>query len=704
MDIITEYPIWLAFFCILLGALLSFVLYYKDRNLSEFSKTWIGILFTLRFVLLSMLLFFLLGPLIRTYFSHTEKPIVIFAQDNSESIKMGREWEDYSNTYKSEIESILSEMSSDFEVKSYSFGESLESGLDFEYSEVQTNLSSLFKELNVLYSNRNVGALILATDGIYNKGMNPVYLKEFGQLNFPIYGIGLGDTARKKDVKIIEVGHNKLAYLGNEFPLEILLESVGYKGQKSALRIYQGKKLLYEQKIQFKEQVFIRTIPIYLTAQKKGIQHYKIQIEALEDEMTLENNSMDIFVDVIDSKKKILLLANSPHPDISALQATLKSNENYDVELLLESAVTHPLFTNPNVLEKYNLLIAHQIPSFNKKGANILKKAFELSIPILLVIGNKTDIDVFNTLPIGLVISEEGGMKSNKVQPIYNENFDLFTLNKEWSNSFSNFPPLLTPFGNYQMKLGVNVLFNQKIGNVATEKPLVLIHNSNDGKLAVITGEGIWRWRLHNQLLYGNKDHFDDLISKIAQFLSLKEEKSRFRVYSNNNFLVNEEIKFEAEVYNQTYELINEPEVNMVITNEEGKQFTYSFSRVGKSYNLGAGQFLPGTYSYKSIVQLGNEVFEESGQFSVSPIQVETIQTIANHQLLSNLVNKRGGEVVSMDSIFSIPNKIKNRSDVKTIVSYEERLSDLIQLKWIFFLFLSMVSLEWFVRKRNGAY
>ena len=46
---------------------------------------------------------------------------------------------------------------------------------------------------------------------------------------------------------------------------------------------------------------------------------------------------------------------------------------------------------------------------------------------------------------------------------------------------------------------------------------------------------------------------------------------------------------------------------------------------------------------------------------------------------------------------------LKNKNIVS--VSYtNEKFSDLIGLKWIFFLLLTLLSIEWFVRKRSGGY
>ena len=47
---------------------------------------------------------------------------------------------------------------------------------------------------------------------------------------------------------------------------------------------------------------------------------------------------------------------------------------------------------------------------------------------------------------------------------------------------------------------------------------------------------------------------------------------------------------------------------------------------------------------------------------------------------------------------------ISNKNDIKPISYSHQKLSDLINLKWVFFVLLGLISVEWFIRKRNGAY
>ena len=110
-------------------------------------------------------------------------------------------------------------MSKKYEVQTYTFGDKITHGSDATFTEKQTNMEDLFKEIRDRYSNRNLGALILASDGIYNQGTDPLYVSD--NAPYSIYTIAMGDTLQQKDIKISRVNYNRIAFLGNDLPVEI---------------------------------------------------------------------------------------------------------------------------------------------------------------------------------------------------------------------------------------------------------------------------------------------------------------------------------------------------------------------------------------------------------------------------------------------------------------------------------------------------
>lgn len=67
-----------------------------------------------------------------------------------------------------------------------------------------------------------------------------------------------------------------------------------------------------------------------LEAAVQGIQRLEIRITKDVREVNGENNRIAAFVEVVDGKKKILVLASSPHPDIKALRSVVEKNPNYE--------------------------------------------------------------------------------------------------------------------------------------------------------------------------------------------------------------------------------------------------------------------------------------------------------------------------------------------------------------------------------------
>ncbi len=690
MTIILEYPVWFIFFCLLLGVVYSFILYRKGNKLGEINIWLIRFMFLLRFVVVSFLSFLLLSPFIKTIDRLVEKPIIIIAQDNTESIAFGKDSSFLKNEYKQKLNKLIIDLSDKYEVRSYLFGDKTTEISNFDslnFVEKQTDISSFLNDIENRYSNRNVGTIIIASDGIYNKGSNPIYVAD--KLKCPIYTIALGDTAIKKDIILSKVEHNRLAYLGNKFPIEIVINAKQLKGKSSVLTVANGAQNLFSQVVEFKNDAFNLTIPVLLDAKEVGLQQYKITLSSLPDEVTVANNYKNIFIDVLDAREKILILSDAPHPDIAALKQSIESNQNYEVESFIAENFNQSL-------KKYNLVILHSVQLNKGSASKFIQELEQYNIPILIFSGANGVIK--NGFNYSL------SSKTNDIEPILESSFPLFTISDDLRKAIKDFPAVSSPYTTTQQTNNSNVLLYQRIGVVDTKNVLLQFYTQNENKIAVFSGEGIWRWRLQDYAARQSHQFFDELISKIVQYLSVKEDKSFFRVVTKKSFLENETVYFEAELYNQSYELINEPEINITISNSDGKKYPFTFSKTINAYRLSAGAFPVGEYKYQAQVKIGDKIYNQNGIFSVIPLQVELTNTTADHQLLFSIAQKHDGELIYANQLEQLTNKLANREDVKSVSYSEKKLNDLINLKWVFFLLLSLLSIEWFMRKRSGSY
>jgi hypothetical protein len=174
-------------------------------------------------------------------------------------------------------------------------------------------------------------------------------------------------------------------------------------------------------------------------------------------------------------------------------------------------------------------------------------------------------------------------------------------------------------------------------------------------------------------------------------------------VYSpKNTFDENESVILNAELYNDAFELVNTADVNITLKNNSGKSYSFLFSRTSNAYQLKAGILPSGTYSYQAKTSLGKNSYQVEGQFIITAQQLELKQSVANHQLLYMMATQNGGKMVFPDQIGSIPSLIKANETVKTIAYEDRSYEELINLKFIFFLLLLLLSGEWFMRKRDG--
>ncbi|MCK4661384.1 MAG: hypothetical protein KAT68_00855 [Bacteroidales bacterium] len=694
IKIITEYPAWLIIICLVISFLYSFFLYRKDKHFTELKLWKLRLLSILRFIVVFLISFFLLSPIIRSVTNKFEKPIIIFAQDNSVSIKLNKDSLYYKNEYPNQIKKMLESLSKDYEIATYSFGDEINNELKFDYNKLITNYSKLFDEIENRYYNRNTGAIIIASDGIYNKGTNPVY--SVPEINFPVFTIALGDTNIKKDIILSEVNYNKIAFLNDNFPIRIRINAFEFDGIETLLEIVKDNKVIYSNNITITGNSYSETIDVELSANKTGIQKYHIRVIPVSEEASKTNNYNTIAIDIIDSKQKILVLYNSPHPDVGAIQKSLGLNQNLELDI-------KSIYKFKASAKDYNLVILHQLPSATKSLTGLIKDIFEDEIPVLFIVGSQSSLLKLNNLKAGINIRQNKNLYE-EILPDYNNKFSIFNIDEDVIKSINDYPPLICPFGEYKADITSEILFYQKIRNISTKKPLISLHNNSGHKTGFIMGEGIWRWRMQDYIKNNNQDYFNEIINKIVQYLALKVKKERFVVNTENILNENEYIIFDCELYNENYELINKPDVNLEIINENGKKFNYIFNKVNKAYRINTGVFPQGNYLYQAKVNFGDKLYNKSGQFTVLPVNVEAQNILADHKLLFQLANKNSGKYYLPSNMSGIIDDIKKNNEIKPVLYSKKKLENLLNLKWIFFLILILISTEWFLRKYYGSY
>jgi hypothetical protein len=85
-------------------------------------------------------------------------------------------------------------------------------------------------------------------------------------------------------------------------------------------------------------------------------------------------------------------------------------------------------------------------------------------------------------------------------------------------------------------------------------------------------------------------------------------------------------------------------------------------------------------------------------------LQLEEMRTRAEHQVLYQLANQHGGAMHHLADLDKIASEIDSKNQLKPILYDTFITESAINLKWIFFLLLALISVEWFIRKYLGGY
>ena len=657
--------------------------FYKSRQ-EEWSVRSKSFLFSLRFIALLIIAILLLKPFIIQIIEEEEKPRLLIYSDQSASVTQIEKEQVAEFILKAQID-----LSEKYEVEGFSFASAVNISPDSAALDpLYTDLGEVMNSVNDDFYGDNIGAVVVASDGIQNKGSDPRYVSLKSGTN--VFTIALGDTSIRSDIELSQVLSNRLAFLNNDIEIKCRILASKLKGKSSIVRLIKDSTVLEKKTLAIDQNDFSVECSFVTQANKIGLNKYSIAIDVLGSEVNKLNNSSDLYVEVLDNRTRVKILARAPHPDIAAMKRAIEQSDQYEVEVALLDEWDQKIKTA-------DLYIFHGLPS-DGNDLNKIKPVLKEGIQVLSIVTNGVSMRHFNELGLGFTI-EAARNKSDEVTGSVNEQFNLFNLEK--NNEFKRFPPLLAPFGNYIINSNHQVALFQKVGNIETQNPMLLFTEQDGLKNGALLGEGWWRWRMFEASI--SNEHWVDLVfQKAVQYLAIKQKRTRINVSAPRQLQERQEVVFNAEYYNESFELSNEPQMELRVTDSSGNAIDYQFKNNSNAYRTSLGALPPGSYDWKASVSLNGEAFEEKGKFTVKENRSEFVNLVANHALLYGLAQKKGGMMFQKEEGDALIETLKSLESAKPIIRSSKLWTSLIEWKFILFIIILLLSIEWFFRKYTG--
>lgn len=694
--LVSEYSWYWPVICFVLALAVTAVSYYRNRRLSDFKPWKIYLLGALRFLATFITALLLLNIFVKRNQQRTEKPILAIAVDNSESMLLrGHQAADSLASFKSRMALLAENLSDKYNVRFFSFGDKVAPCDISSISPGQkyTDLSQMLESMQGTLYNTNTGALVVCSDGIYNRGQNPVYAAS--SLGKKIFSVTLGDTTGYKDISIGKTIYNETVFLGNEFPLQITMNAKMLKGSQTVCDIIHNGQTVFSQNVSIGSDNFSHEISTTLKAETKGLQKYTISFRNVEGEITTVNNTREILVEVVDDKHRVLILSSMPHPDVAAIRSALSSNRGLELEVSTVDKFDKSI-------SSYNLVVLVQIPSINVQSDRILSEIKSKNVPTLYVLGTTTDFSKFNSVNNCITISKKSE-NFEEVRFVAEGRFSLFSFDNGVEEMLSKAPPLYCAFGEYSTLPQTQTFGTQDVRGFLSGDPLIAVSEPSKSRSAVIAGEGIWRWRIDCYKRYQNHEKFDLLISRLCQFLLTRTDKERLSIATRSIFSENEPVFFNAKVMDELLEPDREAEVSIEITSSDDARKTFKMESSGNGYYLRIDNLAPDTYTYTAKASSHGKTFTKSGMFSVSEIKTEAENLIANKNLMDKMASSTGGKSFMADDLDGLEKALRDDDSIRPMSYSDTSTASLMSFKWLFALIVLLFSAEWFLRKFWGT-
>jgi len=707
---------------LLLGAVAVVSVFWLYRRVPPSVGRLKPLLIALRSAGLVLLCLALVEPVLALSRTVTERPVVGLLLDASRSMAIhdgtgGARRGDEAVSLLNEV--MLSRIARDAEVVALAFSsESRELEIDRgslarapAFDGGVTDIAQGFEALGDLLSGRNLGSVVVATDGANNRGAGPYDAAR--ALGVPVFVLGVGSPAAGTDIAIEDAVTNRISYAGESVPIEVTVSSAGFEGAETVVELSKDGSTLDSRQIDLSGTGEEVRVTFRVTPSTPGVHRYSVSVPPAAGELLTANNSRVVVTTAMKGKIRVLLLAGRPSWDFAFLSRELAVDRNIDVESVVRrsgspiSAIEGAPPTSRAALFDYDLVVLFEpdwsdplvspewLRAFVRdRGGGLLLAGVPSERPpddVAAILPCVFDAD----LPLSFRDARVRLTEAGESAPATRAAADRFANIDAWKT----LPPVRAfTVSPWSARADASVLLEGH-GSEGDAVPILAGVRVGAGGVMMILADGVWRWKMAGD---GLVDVYDRFVTNAARWLTARGELERVVVTPDKDvYQAGEDIGFSAQVYRSDYRLASDALVSVSVGSGEAAApvATVDLEAAGDYYRGSIGHLPPGPYVLRAIASLGGEeVGAATGEFVVERFSLEDSETRRRSALLRRIADESGGGYYSPETLDGLPEDVPMVWTERTTTSEFELWNS----PWLLLGCVGLLSAEWALRRKQG--
>ncbi len=698
-------------FFLFLILLVGYAIYSYRYTIPEISGGKKIFLIILRSLALALLLFVFFEPVLTLAKKKVLEPVNLIFLDNSRSIRIN----DGTNREQTEKDFVAGLKQNNLSGNSmlFTFGSNVkginyDSLQDLNFSEGSTNFANIFSKAAKI--NQNISSVVIVSDGDINDGSDPLHTAV--KMNIPVYTVGIGDSTARNDVAVKNVLFNQMIYAATPTSIVAAITNTGFANKNITVTLYENDAFVQQKNITLSPDG-IQNVGFTYTPKTGGEKKLAVVASNTPGEFTFANNRKVFYINVLSNKVKVLVLAGSPSSDVSFVKNTLRSDDNFSVSSITQVASGKYVERSEDqqrLIDSANVFFLIGFPSKETSPQlfqSVIKEITEKDKPYFISLSSGVDFSKLKLLQSELPFII-GNISNDylEIQPdISASQQENPLLQNNAANpiaAWNNLPPIYQPNVEMTAKPESEIISKVKINNVPINRPLILTRTLGSKKSIAVLAKDIWRWKL--ETAPQNLDLFDRFIIGSVKWLNTKEDHKQVTIKTSKKlYSPGEQVDFNAQVYDQTFNPVSDADVNVKIKSGSDN-YEVNLNPLGNGLYEGTFQTnKPGDYTFAGDATVNNtKLGTDNGKFNIGEVDIEMLNPRMNYNYLSLLSNQTGGKFFynsNYKQLYPILKELNKKSSKDKI---EVSDINLWSNEWLLAIAILLFGLEWFFRKRSG--